>query len=108
MITEWEVAVLPAREHVASIVVVLPDLCTSCLGHAAWARGPALDCIIWSVEASMHCWIAGPAPLRFPKLILISHRPALRVGNSAACAGIVPERTREAAAPISRMQSSCV
>src|SRR5215472_7041830 len=57
----------------------------------------------------MHCWIDGPpAPLRFSKLILTSHRPALRVGNSAASAGIAPARTRKAAASISRMQSSCV
>src|ERR1700730_5257632 len=51
----------------------------------------------------MHCWIAGPAPLRFSKLILTSHKPALRVGNSAASAGIAPTKVRKATAPISRM-----
>jgi hypothetical protein len=38
------------------MVIVFPDRCTSRLGHAVWAYDPTLDCIIWSVEASMHCF----------------------------------------------------
>jgi hypothetical protein len=49
---------------------VQSDLCTSRPGHAAGAKGPALDCIIWSVVASMHCWITRVGALPFPMLAL--------------------------------------
>src|SRR5882672_2852232 len=107
--TACDVAALPPTVQAESIVTVLPDFCMSRLEHAAWANGPAPDCIIWSVAASMHCAIAWPAPLRFSKLILTAHRPALRVGNSAATAGSAPARIRIAVAPNRIMRaSSCV
>jgi hypothetical protein len=59
-------------------VIEFSDLCTSRPGHAAGAKGPALDCIIWSVVASMHCLITGAATLLPPMLVLTCHNPGLR------------------------------
>jgi hypothetical protein len=92
-----------------SIVVEFSDLCTSRSGHAAGAKGPALDCIIWSVAASMHCWTTRFGALLLPILVLTCHNPGLRDGNSAAGAGtgIATIRTKIKVAPIDRTKFSC-
>src|SRR5262245_31713294 len=89
----WALNVLSLNVQVDSTVHVSPERCTSRLGHACAAAGPAFAIIILSVAASMHCWTAMGA-----SFILISHKPALRVGNSAASVGMA-ERSRTVAAP---------
>src|ERR1700722_5969579 len=91
--------------QVESIVIEFSDLRTSRSGHAAGAKGPALDCIIWSVVASMHCLITGAGTLLPSMLVLTCHNPGLRDGNSAASAGIAQNRTRIEVAPINRTKS---
>src|ERR1700730_1147803 len=51
----------------------------------------------------MHCCIVRPGMLRFSKLILISHKPALRDGSSAANAGMTPRKPRSETVPTSRI-----
>src|ERR1700722_7797418 len=91
--------------QVESIVIEFSDLRTSRSGHAAGAKGPALDCIIWSVVASIHCLITGAGTLLPSMLVLTCHSPGLRDGNSAGSAGLAQNRTRIEVAPIDRTKS---
>src|SRR5580704_13971695 len=94
--------------QVESMVIEFSDTCTSRWGHAAGANGPALDCIIWSVAASMHCWIARPGALLLSMLVLTCHKPGLRDGNSAAAAGVAQVRTSSEINPTDRMKFSFI
>src|SRR6516225_298995 len=101
--SERAVAGLPPTVHLKSIVVELAELCTLRSGHDAGSNGPAIDCSIWSVAASMHCLMTRAGALTFSMLVLTSHRPGLRDGNSEESAGTALARRRAELSTIRRM-----
>ena len=94
--TMWEVLVLPATVQTESIVVVVPDFCTSRFEQSPWGAVPARVCMARSVAASTHCCIFTDLS---PMPVVISHSPALRVGKSSAEAGIAQMARSNNAAP---------
>src|SRR5271170_5606639 len=67
------------------MVTPVSDFFTSRSAQSGAENGPALDCSIWSVAASMHCCTVTARP--WPSIaVLTSHKPALRAGASAASA----------------------
>src|SRR5262249_40602603 len=97
-----EVMVLPAIVQIESTVMPVADFCTSRLEQLA-PDEDACDCMAWSVAASMHCFIVMGWLATW---VVISHRPALREGMSAAAAGIANAATRSNTAPERFMASS--